>query len=275
MRPAALHDKQRMVLLARLRIVPDRTFPAHPAFHESPEFLSAEHYPQAGFPAVPYEDDPAQTVSLRGIFLPAAHTRVALAPAAWVSVCFAAVLVLVECASHPRTGVAHFLPLVWSLWDVVPAPVRVAVLLQHPLQLVEHTHVVPAPVVWAPVRSVTAAIPTVCAEHLHIVAAFPTRGMVGQTAPAAHLRKNPLKLYRQDAGLRGAVAGWLHGRFRGRSFLPVRSLCVLHCLVLQSVLCCHSAPSQTSAPSGAARSMQLAVSAVCFLDGQRVHECLK
>ena len=116
MRPAALHDEQRMVFLVRLRIVPDRAFPAHPAFHESPEFLSAEHYPQAGFLAVPYEDDPAQTVSLRRISLPAAHTRVSLAPVVWMSVCFAAVLVLAECVNHPCACAAHFLPMVHSLW---------------------------------------------------------------------------------------------------------------------------------------------------------------
>ena len=116
MRPAALYDGQRMVLLVWFWNVLDCGFPVLSAFHESPELLSAEHYPQAGFPAVPYEDDPAQTVSLRGISLPAAHTRVALAPVVWMSVCFAAVLVLVECVNHPRAGAAHFPPMMRSLW---------------------------------------------------------------------------------------------------------------------------------------------------------------
>lgn len=99
-----------------LRIVPDRAFPAHPAFHESPEFLSAEHYPQAGFLAVPYEDDPAQTFFLRGISLLVEHKCDDLAPAVWVSVCFATAAVLAECA-------VHFLPMVRSLWDAAPPAV--------------------------------------------------------------------------------------------------------------------------------------------------------
>lgn len=87
------------------------------AFHESPELLSAEHYPQAGFPAAPYADDPAQTFFLRGISLPAAHTRIAPAPAAWALVRSAAAAVLAECA-------VHFLPMARSLWSaaIVTAP---------------------------------------------------------------------------------------------------------------------------------------------------------
>ena len=87
------------------------------AFHESPELLSAEHYPQAGFPAASYKGYPAQTASLRGISLPAAHTRVAPAPAAWALMRAAAAAVLAECA-------VHFLPMVRSLWSaaIVTAP---------------------------------------------------------------------------------------------------------------------------------------------------------
>ena len=129
MRPAALHDGQWMVFLVRLRIVPDRVFPAHPAFHESPEFLSAEHYPQAGFLAVPYEDDPAQTVSLRGISLFAWHRRDGLAPVALVSVCSVAVAVLVGCVYPPCADEVYFLPLAWSLWYVAIAAVPVAMVL--------------------------------------------------------------------------------------------------------------------------------------------------
>ena len=107
--PAALHGEQWTVLLAWFRNVLDCGFPVLSAFHESPELLSAEHYPQAGFPAAPYEDDPAQTFFLRGISLPAAHTHVAPAPAAWALVRSAAAAVLAECA-------VHFLPMVRSLW---------------------------------------------------------------------------------------------------------------------------------------------------------------
>ena len=71
---------------------------------------SAAYRPQAGFPVALYEDDPAQTVSLRGISLPVAHTRVAPAPAVWALVRSAAAAVLAECA-------VHFLPMVRSLWD--------------------------------------------------------------------------------------------------------------------------------------------------------------
>ena len=86
------------------------------AFHESPELLSAEHYPQTGFPAAPYADDPAQTFFLRGISLLVEHKCDGLAPAVLVSVCFAAVLVLAECVNHPCACAAHFLPMVHSLW---------------------------------------------------------------------------------------------------------------------------------------------------------------
>ena len=125
MRPTAFHGEQWTVLLVWFWNVLDCGFPVLSTFHESPELLSAENYPQAGFPAAPYEDDPAQTFFLRGISLPAAHTCAAPAPAAWVSVCFAAALGLVECVNHPCAGAAHFLPMVRSLWGtaVVAAPV--------------------------------------------------------------------------------------------------------------------------------------------------------
>ena len=98
--PAALHDEQRIVLLVWFWNVLDCGFPVLSAFHESPELLSAEHYPQAGFLAVPYEDDPAQTVSLRGISLFAWHKRDGLAPVALVSVCSAAGAAQDEYAGH-------------------------------------------------------------------------------------------------------------------------------------------------------------------------------
>ena len=84
--PAALHDEQQMVFLVRLRIVADYGFQAHLAFHGSATIPVLVDHPQAGFPAAPYKDYPAQTAVLRGISLPAAHTRVAPAPAAWVSI---------------------------------------------------------------------------------------------------------------------------------------------------------------------------------------------
>ena len=80
--PAASYDERRMVLLARLRVAPDCGFPAHPALRGSAAVLSAANHPQDGFPAAPHEDDPAQTVSLRGIPLFAWHRRDGLAPVA-------------------------------------------------------------------------------------------------------------------------------------------------------------------------------------------------
>ena len=117
MRPAAFHGEQWTVLLVWFWNVLDCGFPVLSAFHESPELLSAEHYPQAGFPAAPYEDDPAQTFFLRWISLPAARMRVAPAPAAWALVRSAAAAVLAECA-------VHFLPMARSLWSaaIVTAP---------------------------------------------------------------------------------------------------------------------------------------------------------
>ena len=53
---------------------------------------SAVYRPQAEFPVALYEDDPAQTIFLCGISLPAAHTRVAPVPAALVLVRSAAAL---------------------------------------------------------------------------------------------------------------------------------------------------------------------------------------
>ena len=115
MRPAAFHGEQWTVLLVWFWNVLDCGFPVLSAFHESPEFLSAEHYPQAGFPGALYEDAPAQTFFLRGISLLVEHKCDDLAPAVWVSVCFAAAAVLAECA-------VHFLPMARSLWYAAAAP---------------------------------------------------------------------------------------------------------------------------------------------------------
>ena len=68
--PAALHDEQWTVLLVWFWNVLDCRFPVLSAFHKSPELLSAEHYPQAGFPAASYEDDPAQTFFCAGFLCP-------------------------------------------------------------------------------------------------------------------------------------------------------------------------------------------------------------
>ena len=87
------------------------------AFHESLELLSAEHYPQAGFPAASYKGYPAQTVSLCGISLLVEHKCNGLAPAVWALMRAAAAAVLAECA-------VHFLPMARSLWSaaIVTAP---------------------------------------------------------------------------------------------------------------------------------------------------------
>ena len=96
----AFHDGQRKVLLVWFWNVLDCGFPVLSAFHESPELLSAEHYPQAGFPAASYKGYPAQTVSLCGISLLVEHKCNGLAPAVWVSVCFAAGAAQDEYAEH-------------------------------------------------------------------------------------------------------------------------------------------------------------------------------
>ena len=100
MRPAAFHGEQWTVLLVWFWNVLDCGFPVLSTFHESPELLSAENCPQAGFPAAPYKDYPTQTVSLREISLPAWHGRDGPAPVALVSVCSAAGAVQDEYAGH-------------------------------------------------------------------------------------------------------------------------------------------------------------------------------
>ena len=112
-----------MVLLARLRIVPDCGFPVLSAFHESPELLSAEHYPQAGFPAAPYKDYPTQTAVLRGISLTAWRGRVGPVLVEWVPGGFVAVSVLSGRVHRSCADAVHFLSLAWSLWDAAPPAV--------------------------------------------------------------------------------------------------------------------------------------------------------
>ena len=154
------------------------------AFHESPELLSAEHYPQAGFPAAPYADDPAQTFFLRGISLPAAHTHVAPAPAAWALVRSAAALLLAECVHRPCAGAAYFLSMAQMVNPDTPTAVPTW-LTRHPLQLAGHRRVALGPAALVSVRSAAAAILAVCEEPLHVDAA-------GRTAPAARPQKNLL-----------------------------------------------------------------------------------
>ena len=98
--PAASHDEQRMVWLARLRVAPDCRFPAHPALRGSAAVHGLANHPQDGFPAASYKGYPAQTVSLCGISLLVEHKCDGLAPAVWVSVCFAAGAAQDEYAEH-------------------------------------------------------------------------------------------------------------------------------------------------------------------------------
>ena len=65
------------------------------------------------------------------------------------------------------------------------------------------------------------------APCLFVLAVIPARGAAGRIAPAVHLRKNPRILCGLGAGSHDAAVGQLHGRFRGRSFLPVRLLLFL------------------------------------------------
>ena len=147
MRPAALHDEQRIVLLVWFWNVLDCGFPVLSAFHESPELLSAEHYPQAGFPAASYKGYPAQTVSLCGISLLVEHKCDGLAPVALVSVCSVAVAVLVGCVYPPCASVAFFRLTVYRIQTDARTMAPEQVLLRYLLPLAEQKHAAPAPVV--------------------------------------------------------------------------------------------------------------------------------
>ena len=123
MRPAAFHGEQWTVLLVWFWNVLDCGFPVLSTFHESPELLSAEHYPQAGFPAAPYKDYPTQTAVLRGISLTAWRGRVGPVLVEWVPGGFVAVSVLSGRVHRSCADAVHFLPLAWSLWDAAPPAV--------------------------------------------------------------------------------------------------------------------------------------------------------
>ena len=252
--PAALHDEQRMVLLARLRIVPDHEFPVYLAFRGSATIPVLVDHPQAGFQAAPYKDYPAQTFFLRGISLFAWHRRDGLAPVVLVSVCSVAVAVLVGCVYPPCADEVYFLPLAWSLWYVAIAAVPVAMVLM---------------------CAAVASHLTGFAEYLYGDAEIPVHGVTGQTALAVYLRKNLRILCGLGAGSHDAAVGQLHGRFRGRSFLPVRLLCVPHYLAVQTALYCHSALSQISAPSDVGRWMQLDILTAYPLHSRFVLGCLE
>ena len=139
-------------------------------------------------------------------------------------------------------------------------------LTRHPLQLAGHRRGALGPAALVSVRSAAAAILAVCEGSLHV-------GVAGRTAPAAHLQKNLLIFCGQNTGLHDAVAEQLRGQFRGQSFLPALLLRAPHHLTVKTALYCHSTLSQISAPSCAARWMQLDVSAACPLNGRFVLEC--
>lgn len=145
--PAALHDEQWTVLLVWFWNVLDCGFPVLSAFHESPELLSAEHYPQAGFPAAPYEDDPAQTFFLRRISLPAAHMNAVLALVLLAWRYYAAFARPGVCAHHPCASVAFFRLTVYRIQADARAMAPEQVLLRYLLPLAEQKHAAPAPVV--------------------------------------------------------------------------------------------------------------------------------
>ena len=245
--PAALHDEQRMVLLAWLRIVPDHEFPVYLAFRGSATIPVLVDHPQAGFQAAPYKDYPAQTFFLRGISLFAWHRRDGLAPVVLVSVCSVAVAVLVGCVYPPCADEVYFLPLAWSLWYVAIAAVPVAMVLM---------------------CAAVASHLTGFAEYLYVDAEIPVHGVTGQTALAVYLRKNPRILCGLGVESHDAAAGQLHGRFRGWSFLPVRSPCVPRCPSGRVDSRCRLALLQISVPSAAARWTQLDVLAACLSGGR-------
>lgn len=161
MRPAALHDEQRIVLLVWFWNVLDCGFPVLSAFHESPELLSAEHYPQAGFPAAPYADDPAQTFFLRGISLHVGHRHGGLALVVEILACAAAASILAVCVHPPCVGAAVF----QSAWCRELSSVPALLLWWTPLRFAGHRHVWPAPAALVAVRSVTVAVLAGCAHR--------------------------------------------------------------------------------------------------------------
>ena len=141
MRPAALHDEQRIVLLVWFWNVLDCGFPVLSAFHESTEFLPAAHCPQAGFQAAPYKGYPAQTVFLRGISLLALHRRGGLALVVEILACAAAASILAVCVHPPCVGAAVF----QSAWCRELSSVPALLLWWTPLRFAGHRHGGPAP----------------------------------------------------------------------------------------------------------------------------------
>lgn len=95
------------------------------------------------------------------------------------------------------------------------------------MQFAEHRRGGPVPAAWALVRSAAASHLAGYAARLFVLAVIPTHGAAGRTAPAAYLQENPWILCGLGAGSHDAAVGQLHGRFRGRSFLPVRLLLFL------------------------------------------------
>ena len=107
-----------------------------------------------------------------------------------------------------------------------------------------------------------------CVARLFVRAVIPARGAAEQMAPAVHLGKNPRILCGLGVESRDAAAGQLHGRFRGWSFLPVRSPCVPRFPSGRFDSRCHLALLQISVPSAAARWTQLDVLAACLSVGR-------
>ena len=142
------------------------------------------------------------------------------------------------------------------------------------MQLAGHGNGGPALAVRVSVCSAAALYLAGYAARLLVLAVIPAHG-AGRIAPAAHLRKNLLILCGLGAGSHDAVAGQLHGRFRGQSFRPVQSLCVPRCPSGQAASRCRPTLLQISVPSAAAQWMQLDVSAACLSGGRFVLECLE
>ena len=143
------------------------------------------------------------------------------------------------------------------------------------MQFAEHKRGGPAPAVLVSVRSAAVSHLAGYAPCLFVLAVIPVCGADGWIAPAAHLRKNPLILCGLGVESHDAAAGQLHGRFRGWSFLPVRSPCVPRCPSGRVDSRCHSVLLQISAPSAAEQRMQFDVSAAYLLGGRFVLEYLK
>ena len=186
----------------------------------------------------------------------------------------AAALIPVGCVYPPCADAAYSLSTAqMAQHDILASvPAWSMALTRIPLRFAGQRRGGPVPAVWVSVRSAAALYLAGYAVRLFVLAVIPARGAAGRIAPAVHLRKNLRILCGLGAGSHDAAVGQLHGRFRGRSLLPARSLCVPRCLSGWAASRCRPTLLQISVPSAAAQWMQLDVSVACLSGGRFVLE---